>query len=227
MNVSRLRRRVGYLRWLASAEGPRESPYLKRLRLPSLSAVLVGRANVFLVPSHPIKERIVRRYAETYGLHTLIETGTFKGDMIAKVAPFFDRCITIELSADLWRQAQARFRDDPKISCLNGDSGELIRSVAQEVDEPSVFWLDAHYSGGVTAQSRDPLLEELAAVFKRGRRDVILIDDARCHDLAPIAAMIPATHAMLVRNDVIRITPGTASSAIDQSLLPSNPRLPQ
>jgi hypothetical protein len=31
---------------------------------------------------HPVKQRNINRYASKYGLRTLIETGTFYGDMV-------------------------------------------------------------------------------------------------------------------------------------------------
>jgi hypothetical protein len=48
----------------------------------------------------------------------------------------------------------AAFRPPPykQITVLQGDSGNVITRVMQEVFQPVLFWLDAHYSGGITAR---------------------------------------------------------------------------
>lgn len=67
------------------------------------------------------------------------------------------------------------------IRIIHGDSGEKIGEVIKELDEPAIFWLDGHYSGGFTAKgsSNCPIWKELDAVFSKKLDHVILIDDAR------------------------------------------------
>lgn len=51
------------------------------------------------------------------------------------------------------------------------------------LDQPALFWLDGHYSGGETAQGEKdtPIYEELDRILDAPDRDhVIIIDDARC-----------------------------------------------
>ena len=49
------------------------------------------------------------------------------------------------------------------------------------LDEPAIFWLDAHYSGDGTfgSENKCPLLDEIIAVNKSKFSNVLLIDDAR------------------------------------------------
>ena len=56
-----------------------------------------------------------------------------------------------------------------------------------------VFWLDGHWSGGVTAGEDDecPLLDELGAI-KHRRGDIIMIDDARLFLAAPPISFDPS-----------------------------------
>jgi hypothetical protein len=140
---------------------------------------------------------------------TLIETGTHRGDTLAVVAGAFDRCITIELSIELWRQAQSRFQGLESITCLNGDSSVVLPRITVGLEGAVLFWLDAHASGGDTVSGdRDPILDELDAIYaRRAPRDVILIDDARGHPTGLIERRVPHSHQMVVRNDIIRITP--------------------
>jgi hypothetical protein len=217
------RRQWPYLRWLASSEGPYEASYLKRFTPPRsvLALLRVYHAfskhpprcresdSLFLVPRPCVKASVIRHYAKTYGLRTLVETGTCRGDMIAAVADHFERCITIELSTPLWQEASARFRSCPNVSCLHGDSGVVLPQVLAELGGPALFWLDAHASGGMAVDSgKGPILDELHAILSDGEKGhIVLIDDARGHAIKPIEAAIPASRRFAVRNDIIRITP--------------------
>jgi hypothetical protein len=94
---------------------------------------------------------------------------------------------TIEWSEALWAQAKAAHHDRP-ITFVHGSSGVVLPEVLVEVDGPALFWLDGHWSGGVTTGVDDecPVLAEIAAVdaWAHGAESVILIDDARIF-LAP------------------------------------------
>ena len=49
----------------------------------------------------------------------------------------------------------------------------------ENLDEPAIIFLDAHYSGGTTARAEKdtPLLEELDIVRQRTYPDIVIIDD--------------------------------------------------
>jgi hypothetical protein len=163
----------------------------------------------FLVPPPSVKVRVVRRHAATYGIATFVETGTFFGDTVAALSSSFERCITIELSADLWSKAKSRLDGIGNVTCLCGNSRDILPNVLPDLNGAAIFWLDAHASGDGTEDAGcDPLLDELHAIFsRRNRGDVILIDDARGHPIDSIRSLTPKTHTMTVRNDIIRITP--------------------
>ena len=69
-------------------------------------------------PPHIIKQRRVLWAQRAFGLHTLVETGTFLGDMVNAALHAFDTIYSIELSEDLCRRAQDRFADYPKVHIL-------------------------------------------------------------------------------------------------------------
>jgi hypothetical protein len=94
------------------------------------------------------------------------------------------------------------------VSCIHGESGVELPRVLAHVQEPVLFWLDAHPSGGQTADAGfDPILHELDAIYRHPvKRHVILIDDARGHDEA-IWKRVPPHYRAMVRNDIIRIVP--------------------
>lgn len=169
---------------------------------------------------HIVKERIVSGYASSFGVTTLIETGTFFGDMLYGVRDLFQVIISIELNPDFWRRAKERFRAYPHIEILQGDSGELLPKVLSNVTSRCLFWLDGHYSGGSTAKghAETPIVPELDTIFRHNiKNHVILIDDARCFDgthdypkleeLREMVALNRPDYAFSVLNDVIRIHP--------------------
>lgn len=136
-------------------------------------------------PPHAIKQRNIRDYRERFGLEVLVETGTFKGDMVEAMRHDFRKVYSIELADHFYEAAVARFKGDPNIEILHGDSGRVMSELVPKLDGPALFWLDGHYSAGNTARGdKDtPVMEELGHIFAReDLRCVILIDDARCFE---------------------------------------------
>jgi len=103
-------------------------------------------------PPHQVKRQILIDYAQRYRLKILVESGTCYGDMIEAMKGRFERLYSIELSTELHARAVERFRDHSHIAILQGDSGQVIKTIFQELSAPALFWLDGHYSGGETAQ---------------------------------------------------------------------------
>jgi hypothetical protein len=62
-----------------------------------------------------------------------------------------------------------------------GNSKEQLAAIVPTLKEPCIFWLDAHWSGGITyGESEEcPLLEELQIINDSECDHFILIDDAR------------------------------------------------
>lgn len=134
-------------------------------------------------PPHIVKQLAIRECQQRYGYSTLIETGTFRGDMIDAQKTNFGKIISIELSKDLFDQAKKKYRKNHNITLIQGDSGDVLPEVLKQLEEPAVLWLDGHYSAGVTAKGDKacPIYEELDAIFNnRIYNHAILIDDARC-----------------------------------------------
>jgi len=133
-------------------------------------------------PPEAYKRKVVKDHALAYGANVLIETGTFYGDMLHACRKSFRQIFSIELHEGLAALARHRFRRQPHIHLFLGDSSKVLPEILAGIDEPAVFWLDGHYSGGGTAKGdRDtPIEEELAAIGRHPvKSHVILIDDAR------------------------------------------------
>jgi len=171
-------------------------------------------------PPHIVKQEVLKTYAEEFGLTILVETGTFYGDMIEAMKPHFNSLYSIELSRELYEEAQNRFRGEGKIELIHGNSGIRLGDVISKIDKPALFWLDGHYSSGITARGEKdtPIYEELEHILNNpDNKHVIIIDDARCFGTEPgyptveelkgfIKSRNPAVN-IVVQEDSIRITP--------------------
>jgi hypothetical protein len=135
------------------------------------------------VPPPPfVKQAIVKDYQRRFGPRVFVETGTFAGDMTDAVKHCFERIVSIELDPGWHARAVDRFRSDRHVSLLHGDSGVRLQEVLASLEEPALFWLDAHYSGPITARGEQdsPILGELVAIRRHPvGGHVVLIDDMR------------------------------------------------
>jgi len=132
-----------------------------------------------------LKMRMVRSYLREYHIDDFVETGTFLGDTLAYVAKSGAKCTSIELSNELFDAACVRFRGKNNVKLLHGDSGRLIPELLVNIDNPVLFWLDGHFSGGVTASAtiHTPISSELDEILNHSvKQHVVLIDDARLFD---------------------------------------------
>src|ERR1039458_4236854 len=104
--------------------------------------------------------------------------------MLQACLSYFDRLVSIELEPHFFRRAQTIFKRHSKVSLLHGDSAELLPELLATIQCPCLYWLDAHYSGGVTCQAdiETPIRRELEAILSHSQRHTILIDDANSFD---------------------------------------------
>jgi hypothetical protein len=113
---------------------------------------------------------------------SLIETGSFYGQTIEILHPYFDSIHTIEIQPELHTYCSNKFRDIPKIKCHFGDSSKFLPNLLSIVNTDTVFWLDGHWSCENTGKGDKevPLLEELQSINKLFKHHaVIIIDDYR------------------------------------------------
>lgn len=128
-----------------------------------------------------VKHQIVRDMAKKYNIDTLVETGTYVGNMIDANKNNFDRIFSIELDSKLFVRAQRKFIKFKKIKLMKGNSSKILPLILKRINQASIFWLDAHYSGKLTAKDKvnTPILSELKFIFAdKPKNHIILIDDA-------------------------------------------------
>jgi hypothetical protein len=181
-------------------------------------------------PSIPFD--MAKRLKDRFGLSAFIETGTYLGKTSSWAADHFEHVWTVEAYRPLYEQAVEKFKGQ-NINVIFGNSGEALRGIVQKLSGPSLFWLDAHYSGGGTAgESYEcPLLEEIAAIDASTHEHFVLIDDARMFMAPPprphqieewpdIRTVIDALHLrrphdyIMIYEDVIYRIPAWAKSAL-------------
>lgn len=121
------------------------------------------------------------KLAEIAKADTFIETGTYMGGTTKWASTQFKDVHTIELSETLYNQVKDELVSKGNITPHLGDSRNVLPKILKNINNNIIFWLDGHYSAGVTAGKDDPcpLLKELEIILKRDNEDIILIDDAR------------------------------------------------
>ena len=124
------------------------------------------------------KRELLVYLGKHFNLKTLIETGTCDGGTLSGILHEFDDIHTIELSDYYYSISKALFAPFPHIKLYKGNSGEVLREVLKNTPNvPTLFWLDAHSSGGLTANEGDPLPDEVKAVMELRPDSLIVIDD--------------------------------------------------
>lgn len=130
---------------------------------------------------HLLKQRTVLEYARRYGLRTLVETGTYYGEMVAAMRRHFDQIYSVEFDHALAERARKKFSRERHIHIIEGDSQKAVPELLKSLTTPTLFWLDAGYYGWAGLQgNRQRLTSELEAILRHGvKGNVILMDDAR------------------------------------------------
>lgn len=165
------------------------------------------------------KQEALREFQKKFQVKILVETGTYLGDTLYSLSTDFEQLYSIELSEHYYQLAKKRFKNIPQVNLLQGDSGEVLRGLVPKLKSKALFWLDGHYSGGLTAKGEKecPVFEELHSIFSSPFQHLIFIDDARLfigkNDYPTIQEMRdfiklqkPSYH-FSIENDCIRLLP--------------------
>jgi len=129
-----------------------------------------------------VPDPLARALVDGLGLRVAVETGTNLGESTAVLSEMVDRVWTVELSPKYAEWARARHAATPAITLLEGDSATVLAGLAPRLDQPALYWLDAHWCAGDSAgyDSQCPLLGEIEAIdtSPAAAESAILIDDA-------------------------------------------------
>lgn len=169
---------------------------------------------------HIRKRETILKYKKQTNAEVFIETGTYLALMMEAMQPHFDSLTSIEISEYLNQRAKSIFGHHANLNFELGDSGVKMAEVVKKFNEPILFWLDGHYSGGITgmAEIETPIVAELEAIFAHplASQHAILIDDARLFNgerdypkMEDIKSFIQSKKAdaeICVENDILVIT---------------------
>jgi hypothetical protein len=167
---------------------------------------------------HLLKQKVVREYGEKFGLKTLVETGTYYGEMVSAMKNRFDRIYSIEFVPALAERATRKFAGDEHVRIFCGDSRVVIPEVLALLNGPALFWLDAGYYGWVGMRTDDQRLSaELEMILSHEYPHVVLLDDARgltgrdgipsVSDVKDYVESKFPQRSVEVKYDIMRITP--------------------
>ncbi|HNV01497.1 MAG TPA: hypothetical protein PKK60_03660 [archaeon] len=167
-------------------------------------------------PPQEAKSKIIKNYQKISNYTIFIETGTYLGEMIENQLNNFEKIYSIELSKNLYKLAKNKFKDNTKIVLLQGDSGTKLKKILQKLTVPAIFWLDAHYSEGITAKGKtnSPIVSELKILLKNKFDNIILIDDINYFGtkgyptIKKIESMVnKRRYKIKLEDNIIQITP--------------------
>jgi len=174
-----------------------------------------------VVPHPYVKRSILISEAKRIKADTFVETGTFLGDTSEILSKVCNAVHTIEIEPNLTKKAKKRFEKRTNIHVWGGDSALILPKVMLHLNSGNVlFWLDGHYSGGITGgqEKQNPIWNEIKAISesKESSNFSIFIDDAnsfgsdpsfpKIHDLMKFVKKRFPNHEIYVENNIIKIS---------------------
>lgn len=115
-----------------------------------------------------------------------IETGSYIGKGIdSALQAGFQRIYSIELSNYYHNYCVRKYAGNDKVKLYFGDSLDVLPLILMDIQEPCVFWIDAHWMGGEADKIQPgknpfPLMDELKIIAKHPiKTHTIIIDDMR------------------------------------------------
>lgn len=132
------------------------------------------------MPLNPDASELIARKGDR---KIFIETGTADGDGVATaLSAGFDEIYSIELNPVLFEKCKERFKDNKNVYLICGSSEEELPQILENINNPFVLWLDAHWSGGdYIGEMMDVYLpKELSSIKKYSEKfndSAIMIDD--------------------------------------------------
>lgn len=163
--------------------------------------------------TYPAKIEVLRDYARRFELRTLVETGLYNGRGSGmELRDVVNTWIVLDVDEEQVAQAiSVHGATDGFI----GDSGTRMGYMLADLEEPALFWLDAHAVTEDRDANSSPLAAELRAILSWLHADnsVVLIDDVRMMGLPgwptkdEVVELVRDTWAVVSLDDILRCTP--------------------
>lgn len=127
-----------------------------------------------------------KELVKEFGVKTVVETGTYKGDSTVEIAEMVDNTVSIEIKREHFEDAKKRFegyqtvfeshtawrgmKGHSEVSLFYGNSPEVMTTIIPTLQEPILFFLDAHWT------EYWPLKDEIKAIKPRPDSLIIIHD---------------------------------------------------
>lgn len=130
---------------------------------------------------------LAAKTVETLHVTTAIETGTYFGFGALQLGSLCDRVVSIESDQRLSAFAATYYAAARGVEFVSGSSPDVLPGLLAELEEPTLFVLDAHwfpmsFRPQVQPEKQCYLDEELTLIgdwFRGGNSGAVLIDDAQ------------------------------------------------
>jgi hypothetical protein len=168
---------------MKSFEARRLSRQARAAMLRPVEVMLWSRRGWAVPAPSKVKWSTLKRYGA--GAETWIETGTYLGNTTSLLARLGKSVYSLEPEPNLAKSAASRFKAHSNVQIINGPSEEAFPELLAEIKGSVAFWLDGHYSAGITYRGANetPIRTELDQIEKwieNFTRLVVLVDDFRC-----------------------------------------------
>lgn len=133
---------------------------------------------------------------------TWIETGTYRGDTTKKLAKIARCVLSIEPDPVLYAKARFKLRRLSNVKLFQGLSEEILPEILPGIAGRVCFWLDGHFSGGVTFKGPQdtPVRDELSTIAKfipKFDQVAVLVDDVRMFGDADFDSTYPSINSLV------------------------------
>lgn len=203
-----------------------EQPFIikiNEIRAKDKELLVWGMSGRQIPSGNTYKRAVIAKFAQKFRITNFVETGTFLGGTVEAVLNLFQQIYSIEVEPKLFADAKEKFSSYKHVQIIQGDSSEQIKNILANLDRPALFWLDAHYSAGITGKAKEDsaLRAEVVLISehinKTKLKHVMLLDDARdftgnngyptvSEVIMHVKENLPG-YTVELRDDIVRIYP--------------------
>ena len=151
------------------------------------------------------KRRLLRLLLQDREFGSAIETGTYLGSTTRLLARFCGDVTTFEISETVYEFAKKKNSKLNNVKFVNESSdGEGFTAAIGQSRRPILFWLDAHYSAGITGgnSNEQPLRREIKTICETSSDTsfIALVDDANIFDFDKSYPSISEIEEIVAKN---------------------------
>ena len=110
---------------------------------------------------------LTRRLYDFYDINrckVFLETGTFEGNTVqwAIDHKHFEKIYSVELLPDRYEFCRSRFSNNSDVEIILGDTTQVLGSIIEKINQPTLIYLDAH-----PVESVFPIIQESNIIVEK------------------------------------------------------------